>query len=264
MILQSNIVISFSAGILAFGMARFSKNEHAVLWGLILLFSTLFIYNLLRIIKFSIHPYTAQALANQEYQRLNFVVGGIGLLGGSVGLMYLQLNTEVWFWLMITSICCLLYVIPVVNIDGKRKALRDLPGLKIFVIAGVWSILCFYLPLVEPVRSVIITVLGFSYILGMTIPFDIRDLPFDHSSQRTIPQLVGWKIARLLSIILVMLFFVGIGIIFPALVFTPWYWITCCAHIVVLWLVSPHQSHAFYGYFIDGSIALIGLLFAFG
>lgn len=73
--------------------------------------------------------------------------------------------------------------------------LRDVPGLKIFLIAGVWAFSCGILPALESesisTESLQITFAFFLYIIGITIPFDVRDLEYDEKTKRTIPQIVG-------------------------------------------------------------------------
>ena len=73
--------------------------------------------------------------------------------------------------------------------------LRDLPGLKLPLIATVWSLVTVVLPYAwtgQPLTaSVPVALAQFAFILGITLPFDIRDMAFDAPSLKTVPQLLG-------------------------------------------------------------------------
>lgn len=89
----------------------------------------------------------------------------------------------------------------------RGSNLRDITGLKIFVIAFVWSVVTVVLPFVsdktEFTANFFIEYLQrFLFVIVLTLPFDIRDIRFDTWQMATIPQMIGIKRARVLGVIL--------------------------------------------------------------
>lgn len=89
----------------------------------------------------------------------------------------------------------------------RQRGIRDLPFVKVFLVALTWSATTAALPLVEAYGPSVSPGLllaecaeRFFFILALTIPFDVRDLPHDDPSKRTIPQLVGVTGARMVSL----------------------------------------------------------------
>lgn len=96
----------------------------------------------------------------------------------------------------------------------RESNLRDITGLKIFVIAFVWSVVTVILPVLSNGfvldRNLIIEFTQrFIFVLVLTLPFDIRDVRFDTYQLATIPQIIGIKRARVMGVILLIL--VGIA-----------------------------------------------------
>src|SRR5690606_9612993 len=100
--------------------------------------------------------------------------------------------------------------------------LRNIPGLKLFLIAIVWALSCVLLPILELETSILAgttvndTILLITkrllFIAAITVPFDIRDMYQDRNSDlKTIPVLLGeqrslWVCQALLLIYLLLLF----------------------------------------------------------
>lgn len=134
-------------------------------------------------------------------------------LGISVWLMQqLQLKTVV-------VIGCLglingLYTIPFFK--RSFKSLRQIPRLKIYVIAFVWVGVTVFVPVIEynyPLNfDVLITAIQrFLIVLILMIPFEIRDLKYDDLHLKTLPQLLGVNTTKILGIVLL---FVCLGLEF--------------------------------------------------
>ena len=93
----------------------------------------------------------------------------------------------------VLGILTLLYVIP---LFGEGKNLRGFAGIKIYVIAFVWSGVTVLLPLVDEINlfqwNVLASLLQrFLFVFALTLPFEIRDLRFDMANLRTVPQIFG-------------------------------------------------------------------------
>ncbi len=111
------------------------------------------------------------------------------------------------------GIISIFYVVPLIPFYSKSPALRELPYLKILLIALVWSLIIIWLPhLTSPFSSTTISgslelpqLQVFLFVIAITLPFDIRDIEFDKTNQlKTIPQFLGIKKTILLSEILLL------------------------------------------------------------
>jgi hypothetical protein len=124
------------------------------------------------------------------------------------GLVYFSFKMPwvVWYFAAGLALLTLLYAIPLL----KHRNLRTIPGLKIFVVAVVWSGVTVGLPLIEATHtlSMDVTIAFFQRIfivIVLTIPFEIRDLNFDNPALGTIPQKIGYKRTRWLAVMLLFL-----------------------------------------------------------
>lgn len=120
-----------------------------------------------------------------------------------LGLVYMAFLQSVKI-LMISALMgffTLLYAAPVLT---QKRNLRDLAGMKIFIIALVWAGVSVILPLLDhPEVSLLDKILMFLqralFIIVITLPFEIRDLEFDSEHLSTIPQKIGIKKTRFLG-----------------------------------------------------------------
>lgn len=105
----------------------------------------------------------------------------------------------------IISVC---YGLPLFSVGDQKFGLRNIPGLKPFLITSVWVMSCVLLPVFEAQDrhladvslrdTVIMFAKRFLFIGALTVPFDIRDLFQDRQSGlKTIPTVWGEKKAYL-------------------------------------------------------------------
>jgi len=96
------------------------------------------------------------------------------------------------------------------SFPNKLGKLRDVPGLKIFLIAAVWSftVMIFTSGGIIQEEDLLLLAYNISFMLAITIPFDIRDLDFDEDHHKTIPQLIGPYASRVLAFFLMILAFI--------------------------------------------------------
>jgi len=134
-----------------------------------------------------------------------------------LGMFYFfaQLSIKIQLIISVLGIITFLYAIPVASkkyfID-EQKNLREISGLKIYIIALVWSFVTVILPLQNSGYTingdVIVTLVQrFLYIMVLMLPFEIRDLNYDHLRLATIPQQIGVKKTKGLGVILLIVFF---------------------------------------------------------
>lgn len=105
---------------------------------------------------------------------------------------------------VILGIFTVLYALPVFN---KRRNLRAIPGIKIYVIAFVVAGATVLMPLVGRISlldpNVLITFLQrFFIVIALVLPFEIRDLKLDREQLGTIPQVLGVEGTKKLGYIL--------------------------------------------------------------
>ncbi|MBC8053352.1 MAG: hypothetical protein H7Y13_09835 [Sphingobacteriaceae bacterium] len=164
------------------------------------------------------------------------------------------------------------YNLPLFTLADKKFGLRNVPGLKLFLIALIWSLSCVLLPIVElgnsqlvmiPANDTIILIAKrFLFIAAITVPFDIRDLFQDRSYDlKTIPVIVGEKKSYLICqgllaayLSLLFLFTQQFNSIFFALLSTI---------AITGWLIfkSEFKKNEYYYFFLlDGTMILQALM----
>ncbi|UOQ73719.1 hypothetical protein [Hymenobacter cellulosilyticus] len=102
----------------------------------------------------------------------------------------------------------LLYSFPIVKVAGRWWALRDLPLLKVFLIAYVWAAITVWVPALYLGKAltapVVLVLFGrrFFFILALAFVFDIRDYTKDLlSGTRTFPGIFGLRAAKVLALL---------------------------------------------------------------
>ena len=109
------------------------------------------------------------------------------------------------------------YNIPLFSMNDQKFGLRNVPGLKLFLIALIWSLSCVLLPIVEISNRHLITVSAsdtivliakrFLFVCAITVPFDIRDLFQDKKYElKTIPVVFGERKAYLFCQLLLVIY----------------------------------------------------------
>ena len=138
--------------------------------------------------------------------------------------------------------------------------LRNRTLLKIFLISISWAFVCSILPLISNVsylELIKLTVCYFLFIFAITIPFDIRDMPYDANSS-TIPQLIGESHSKTLSIVLL---WVSLGVlqtIIPSYYLIPLYVFISA----IIYYSSVDKQEYYFSGLIDGVIILQALIIA--
>jgi 4-hydroxybenzoate polyprenyltransferase len=140
------------------------------------------------------------------YQRYILLFGLIGAALG--GWLFWQLPAKVQVGIFPPAILSLAYVLPVF---GKRRRLRDLPFIKIFLIALVWAWVSVVLPAlaIDLERNIPLWILfgeRLFFIFAITLPFDWRDLNVDaHLGVPTLPAWLGLHRTRRLALVSLLL-----------------------------------------------------------
>lgn len=163
----------------------------------IVFFGTLAIYNFSRIgnLKNFIH-------LNSKY-KIQITLTVIGLTGTLICVVLRGFELKTFLYLFVLGFISFCYSLPFSGLG-----LRTIPFLKLFLIAFVWAGSSIGLLLIVHHSLIQYQLLFFSvffFVIGITVPFDIRDRKIDEKELKTIPQLIGVlpsKIFSVLSLIL--------------------------------------------------------------
>ncbi|MCG3166286.1 MAG: hypothetical protein POELPBGB_02064 [Bacteroidia bacterium] len=128
------------------------------------------------------------------------------------------LKKETLIFLLVPGLFALGYAVPVKLPGIKTIRLRELPFVKIFLVAWVWATFTVGLPLVEQsslaelfhLKNFLLFFSRAVFIFAITIPFDIRDMAYDSDKQvATIPSHFGTEKSKYFSLILLLVFTAG-------------------------------------------------------
>jgi hypothetical protein len=255
----SNLYISFAAGIICSGLSHFLHYDHVFEIGLFVFSSTLSVYSFQRLVKYKLEEKRESEL-NKWLEKTQVIQISYIFLSAflSVYLYFFVLNAfENTKWWMFFSI--LLSVFYAVKIKGK--SLRNIPYLKMHLIAIVWcKALLFPFLLNNDYESTNLLFILIHYFLfiALCIPFDIRDLNYDETSLKTLPQLVGVINSKLISISAFVVFVICTVELKPDLINHYFYIISIIIGIIILSFASEKRKSFYYSILIDGLILLIG------
>lgn len=181
----------------------------------ILFFGTIGVYNFSMLLSKPKNPENAQFARVRwifSHHRLIISITLISVLCLiPLGLIYLSIEGKLL--MIFTALLALCYNIPFLTLNNQKIGLRNIPGIKLFLIALVWSISCVLLPVVEleqnhqinisTAETLLLVAKRFMFIAAITIPFDIRDLFQDKLyALKTIPVMLGERKAMIFCQIL--------------------------------------------------------------
>lgn len=211
-LLFSNIFIALCAvaqGLLTYRLVH-AKPQNEVL--AILFCSTLAFYNVSILLSKPKKP------KKSSYKRVKWIFSHQRLVVTLTLVVLVSLIPLVLFLSMPSLIVLLMlgvisasYNVPVIRFNNQWVQLRSIPGLKLFLIAIVWSLSCVLLPILELNTSTsganvsffeiaILLIMEFFFIAAITIPFDIRDFFQDkYYHLQTLPTMLGIQKAKWIS-----------------------------------------------------------------
>lgn len=120
-----------------------------------------------------------------------------------------QLPFEILYRIGGLVIVAILYMIP---LQKRKRNIRSLAGVKVLVVALVWTATTVLLPVINAGLKVDLNVVmeavqRFVYVIILMIPFEIRDMEEDNLRLKTIPQQLGVRKTKLLGMLLLVLFY---------------------------------------------------------
>ncbi len=146
-------------------------------------------------------------LVNNRYHKSIQIFSLVAFVFGCYHGYFLSIDS--WLIILILTGLTGLYALPVLP---QSNNLRSLGGLKIFLVAIVWSGITVVLPYTEISRILVWNdwvevVQRLLLVLVLMIPFEIRDLAYDKPELKTIPQRIGVTKTKIFGSFLVLFFF---------------------------------------------------------
>ncbi len=146
------------------------------------------------------------------HRRLTKSMKGIRVLTILCSLFFVyfafQLSYLTLLYMVPLIILTFLYVIP---IFPNKKNLRSVAGIKIFIIALVWTGTTVFVPVVYAGGNLnfdfsIEMIQRFLFVVVLMLPFEIRDLEHDATTLETVPQKIGITRTKVFGSVLLVLF----------------------------------------------------------
>ncbi len=226
-------------------------------------------YNFIRVVGGYLHKFKSESERQSWiYKQRKVLMGLIGLCLPII--LFLIIQEKLWlepftYWIPALTLG---YALPFWK--GKTR-LRDLPFLKVFLIAFVWaSVVCFLGIPGFRLQGIQFLFFGqiFFYTLGLTIPFDIRDIQRDPQDLRTIPQWAGVKPAKRIAQACLILFEVGLWlqlVIFKNLKLIPFIvlMISNKALLGLIYWSEEEKDEMYFSFWIEGApiLGVMGIVF---
>jgi hypothetical protein len=157
----------------------------------LIFFATLFLYNLDNLLPYK----TGQQMVLSERKKWllthrKFLKAVVTISGLAAFMLFLKLLPHIPLaFILPVFLVSILYSLPFLPGKNKRIPLRDVPFLKVFLIAGVWSALTVLLPLLiagenlDTEYNQTLLLRRFLFIFALTLLFDIRDVQKDKLSR---------------------------------------------------------------------------------
>jgi len=183
--------------------------------------------------------------------------------------LFFLISIESRILLTFLAVLSFAYSIPLFSIGDQKFGLRNIPGLKQFLITLVWTMSIVLLPIMEAQHlhlanismrdTTILIAKRFLLIGALTIPFDIRDLFEDRQSGlKTIAVVWGEKNAYLFCQVLLAGYIVLL-FLFRGNGFNADFWALTLTVIIAGWLIfrsSWEKNEYYYFFYIDGILIL--------
>lgn len=205
--LYSNLHIAICAVAILFFTEAVLTSDIDIVYGSFLLTGTLCLYAAHRL--FGIKNIDERNIT-QRFSiiiKYNSHITTYAVLAAILTLIYfLKLELYQKYLSIIPIILSAAYILPILP---NNKRLRDIPYIKIFLIAVCWSLFTCIIPLWTTIHSSVIAILAVErilFVVAITIPFDIRDQKIDNGQNvQTIATRLGTSNSQLLSITLLLI-----------------------------------------------------------
>ena len=187
--------------------------------------------------------------------------------------LFFQISGASRILLIFLAILSFCYGLPLFSVGEQKFGLRNIPGLKLFLITLVWTMSCVLLPVLEAQAAQLATISmrdttiliakRFLFIAALAIPFDIRDL-FDDKQLglKTIAVAWGEKNAYLFCQVL-LVGYVVLLFLFRNTGFSADFFALTITVILTGWLIfrSKWEKNEYYYFFYLDGVLIMQYLF---
>ncbi|MCH2198224.1 MAG: hypothetical protein MK081_05540 [Flavobacteriales bacterium] len=234
--------------------------------------STLFTYNFQRLVKLNDRPEYITAGRNNWLFRNRVTLRVITALCALIllGLVW-TLSPLTFIWLAIGGMLSLAYVVRLFSGSQSKKALRDLPFIKIYLIGLVWAMATVILPFIEldndlwQIDRLFLIVERFAFIVAITVPFEIRDMNLDRPNMKTPAQLFGINGAKLYGLFWIVVAGTMITLNFSDGIYTSYelyaLWFSLILSAVLIGASNPERDEMYFTGWVDGTIIIQAVAF---
>ncbi len=225
---------------------------------LFVFFATVASYNYIRLMrKKNIKSWLSLWLQNNKSAL--FLLSALSLLGASI--FAINLTLKAILVLVPFTFLTFLYVLP--KRLSQSLNLRNLPALKIFIIALSWAGITVLFPLIQfgifSEKVLWLFLQRFLFVVVLTLPFDIRDMPYDSKNLLTLPHLLGLRNVKIVGLV-----FLSLSVLIESYIFgTHSFWITIfiAISLAALLLKAGINQNKYYSAFWVEGIPILWLMF---
>ncbi len=190
---------TFALTVLSYHFAHIPINFHVAIF---VFLSTIVSYNFIK--------YYNLLLSKQNIGKLLITIFWMSLMA-LLGVIYLffKLNINSQVCILVFSLLTLFYAVPISN---KTKNLRNLAGIKIYIVSLCWAGVTLLLPLLNA-NLILEEDVWFKFFqrfiltLILILIFEINDLKYDDIRLKTVPQTIGIANTKIVIYILLILFY---------------------------------------------------------
>jgi hypothetical protein len=245
---KADFEIATSGAVLSYIVGTNYHFPKPLLYAFFVFFATLFMYNLMR----------GASLWREMKQKPNinkmFDIAnhyGFAAFSGFVAMVLFvaQLLPFVYYLFFgVLMIISFLYRFRWTKIGALKTALSDLPYVKLFVLATVWTLITVYVPQSFTEINYRLFVGAWLMIFALGIPFDVRDIAKDDPSRKTVAQLLGAVPSLVFSGVLF-----GSSFLIPGWPQVNSLFAVCCVliYIVLLVFIGKQPSNHWFYRFVD-------------
>ena len=178
--------------------------------------------------------------------------------------------------LIFLAVLSFAYGLPLFAVGESKFGLRNIPGLKIFLITLVWTMSCVLLPILEAQARQMVTLSlydttifmakEFLFIGALAIPFDIRDIFEDkQSGLKTIAVALGEKNAYFFCEAL-LLGYIALLFLYRDNGFGVNLWALVASVVITGWLIfkSKWKKDEYYFFFLLDGLLILQYIFVIG
>ena len=121
-----------------------------------------------------------------------------------------QLNFSALLVILVSTLATILYsasIFPIPYFKQLNNGFRNIPVIKVFIIALVWSLVVVLFPVVQLRQQISLDICVnmlevFLLVIALMVPFEIRDVIYDARTLKTLPQILGVNSTKLLGVLL--------------------------------------------------------------